>query len=212
MIPLNREFYRRPTARVARDLIGKILCIRTARGVVRARIVETEAYLGVRDRACHSFGGRRTDRTEAMYRDAGHAYVYFIYGMHFCLNVTTRGKDIPQAVLIRAVQPISDREPVARLEMRTNGPGKICKAYGIGRAENGIDLLAKDSRIWIEDAPPLGRGKIAVTPRIGINGSGEAKDKLLRFAELGNPYVSGKRAKKGVKLLGRGDDESPYWK
>lgn len=133
---LPRRFYRRPTAWVARELLGKILCVRTARGVERARIVETEAYLGVKDRACDSFGGRRTERTEAMYRDGGHAYVY-IYGMHFCLNVTTREAGCPEVALIRAGEPVEEGAAPQRSRMKTNGPGKLCKFYGIDRADNG---------------------------------------------------------------------------
>lgn len=199
MARLPRKFYRNPTARVARELIGKVLCVRTARGVERSRIVETEAYLGVKDRACHSFGGRRTARTEPMYRDGGHVYVYFIYGMHFCLNVTTRMAEIPEAVLIRAVEPLGDgSRPLSRVRMTTNGPGKLCRRFSITREDNGLDLTAAKSRIWIEPGAPTPRRWIGVTPRIGIDGSGEAKARLLRYALEGNPFVSGPRKGKNA--------------
>jgi DNA-3-methyladenine glycosylase len=192
---LAKPFFHRPTGRVARELIGKILCVKTERGVERSRIVETEAYLGVTDRAAHSFGGRRTARTEPMYAAGGHSYVYFVYGMHFCLNVTTGPVGVPEAVLIRAVEPLGiggDPLPVpAKSAMRTNGPGKLCKFYGIERGDNGHDMTARSARIWFEDAPNVPPRKILTTTRIGIDGSGEAKDHLLRYALEGNPYVSG---------------------
>lgn len=190
---LPREFYVRKTESVARDLLGKTLCVRTRRGVERARIVETEAYLGAGDRAAHTFGGRRTARVEAMYLGGGHAYVYFIYGMHFCINLTAGAKDSGEAALVRAVAPLSDPVPPPRAKMRTNGPGKLCAFYGITRADNGLDVTAPGSRIWVEDGA-LARGeKIHRSPRIGIDGAGEAREHLLRFSIEGNPYVSGRR-------------------
>jgi DNA-3-methyladenine glycosylase len=199
MARLSRSFYVRKTERVARDLLGKVLCVRTARGVERARIVETEAYLGAGDRAAHTFGGRRTERVEAMYLGGGHTYVYFIYGMHFCMNLTAGPRDSGQAVLIRAVAPLADGTPPPRAKMRTNGPGKLCARFGITRADNGLDVTAPASRIWVEDAARSRGEKIHRSPRIGIDGAGEARDHLLRFSIEGNPYVSGAKAGKGRK-------------
>jgi DNA-3-methyladenine glycosylase len=190
MARLPRSFYARKTERVARDLLGKVLCVRTERGVARARIVEVEAYLGAKDRAAHTFGGRRTKRVEAMYLGGGHLYVYFIYGMHFCMNITAGAENSGEAALIRAVAPLEDALPPARAKMRTNGPGKLCARYGITRAENGLDLTSRTSRIWVEEGRRGRDEKIHASPRIGIDGAGEAKDHLLRFSLEGNPYVS----------------------
>ncbi len=172
---LSPEFYQRSTRAVARDLLGQTLCVRTMGGIRRARITETEAYLGVKDRACHSYGNRRTARTESMFLPGGHSYVYLIYGLHFCLNAVTRDETRPEAVLIRAVEALDD-EPLA-----TNGPGKLCRVYGIDRKDNGIKLYSKRSRLWIEAAAEKDPRRILTTPRIGIGGAGEAKDWPLRF-------------------------------
>lgn len=187
---LPASFYLQPTRKVARELLGKILCVKTRAGIIRARIVETEAYLGARDRAAHTFGGRRTERNEAMYSRGGHVYVYFIYGMHYCMNVVTRAVGEPEAVLLRALEPLDDGDS----DMRMNGPGKLCRALGIDRKMNGLDLTAKNSPIWIERAPKMKtkREKIHSGPRVGIDYAGEAKDWPLRFLFEGNRHVSKK--------------------
>ena len=168
---LGRSFYLQPTKTVARELLGKDLVVRNKNRIKKYKIVETEAYLGVRDRACHSYNGRRTDRTEVMYLEGGHSYVYFIYGMYYCFNVVTRPKEFPEAVLIRAVDQYS-------------GPGRVCRGLGITKKENALDLT-KNSRIWIEknSTPPF---KVATSTRIGIESSKEAAKKRLRYFIKGN--------------------------
>lgn len=198
---LRREFYLRDTETVARDLIGKVLVHRTDAGLLKGRIVETEAYLGLSDPAAHSFGDRRTERTEPMYAIGGTSYVFFIYGMYHCFNVVTGAEEIPEAVLIRGVEPLEEcREEMSLLRYDkswrelsntqrknfSNGPGKLTRALGIDRTANGIDLTG--DRLYLEDG--TAEGNILVSKRIGIDYAGEAKDWLLRFYAEGNPNVS----------------------
>jgi DNA-3-methyladenine glycosylase len=193
MLPL--EFYQRDTKKVAKDLLGKILVHKVRGKRIAGRIVETEAYLGVIDLAAHSFGGLRTERTSTMFMAGGHAYVYLIYGMHSCLNVVTRERGVPEAVLIRAIEPtegleeMRKRRPAARKDTDlTSGPGKLCAAFGISRKQNA--LLLTDSELFIEDAPPLKRSQIIASPRVGIDYAEHAAEWPLRFSERGNPFVS----------------------
>lgn len=149
-------------------------------------IVETEAYLGVRDRAAHSWNGRNTERVRSMYLPAGRAYVYFVYGMHHCVNVVTEREGVPEAVLIRALEPDSS------LRERCDGPARLCKALKIDRALDGADLQGET--IFIEQ-PGAVRDKevIGCGPRIGIDYAGEAAGWPLRFFWEGNPHVSRRR-------------------
>jgi DNA-3-methyladenine glycosylase len=186
---------------VARDCIGKVLVHRTPDGYMRGRIVEAEAYRGPEDRAAHSAGGRRTARTEVMFGRAGHAYVFFVYGMHWNFNLVAGEIEQPHAVLIRAVEPISglaqmaERRgvPESRVEL-TNGPGKLCQAFGIDRRHYGVDLCTSET-LLLEDAP---RAKVARSPRIGVDYAGSWAEKPWRFCELGNRYVSGVRKRRLV--------------
>lgn len=188
---LKSEFFHRPTAKVARELLNKVLCVRGDHGrVIRARIVETEAYLGLRDRACHSFGGRRTVRNETMYFEGGHTYVYFIYGMHFCLNFVTCGVDEPEAVLVRAVEMEGDSELPKKL-LKTNGPGKLCRHLGIGREDDGQRVDSRNSRIWVEEGV-FPKPKIVKRARIGVDYAGKDKDRLLRFYVSDSASISKK--------------------
>lgn len=189
---LPRQFYERGTVRVAQDLLGKILCRRLGSGkILRGRIVEVEAYLGVADPAAHTFGGRRTARNQSMYLSGGHAYVYFIYGMYHCLNFVTRTTDHPEAVLIRAIEPLHLRaEPVARAKIPTNGPGKLCRHYQINKDQDGLKLWTKTSSLWVEDAPKTPAGKRIATTRIGVDYAGAAARWPLRFYIRDNLYVS----------------------
>jgi DNA-3-methyladenine glycosylase len=158
-------------------------------------IVETEAYRGPADRASHAFGGRRTRRTETMYKTGGIAYVYFVYGMHYQFDVVTGAENVPHAVLVRALEPIEGVELMRRrrgvLSERdlTNGPGKLCQALGIDRALDAADLLG--SRVWIEprdrSLPLLG---VARGPRVGIDYAGPWAAMPWRFWIRGNPFVS----------------------
>ena len=177
-----RRDFRRGTVAVARGLVGAWIA-RIWRGRwYGARIVETEAYLGAKDRAAHSWAGRRTPRVEPMYADGGHLYVFLVYGMHYCSNVVTRREGVAEAVLLRAAE---GPEGAPRL---LSGPGKLCSALGITTADSGLDLAA-DEAIRIFRQPGL-RPRIGMSPRIGIDYAGQAKDWPLRFFDLDSASVS----------------------
>jgi len=181
MQKLDRAFYDRDTIQVARDLLGKYL-VHVSGDVQRiGRIVEVEAYLGPHDLAAHSAKGL-TPRTRVMFGPPGHAYVYLIYGMHFCVNVVTEREGHASAVLLRAL------EPVKNLDGRTQGPGLLCKAMGIDKRLNGHDLLSDDFHVAAEPEarPPV----IVRRSRIGVDYAGHWARRLLRFYIKGNPYVS----------------------
>jgi DNA-3-methyladenine glycosylase len=186
--PRGRHFFRRGTVAVARSLVGAWLGRRWRGRWYGGRIVETEAYLGARDRAAHSWGGRRTPRVEPMYLDGGHLYVFLVYGMHDCANIVTRGAGQPEAVLLRAAEGPAGAPP--RLMA---GPGKLCAALSISVADSGEDLVAGDVRIF---AAPGQRPRLAVTPRIGVDYAGEARDWPLRFYDAGSASVSVRRERK----------------
>lgn len=202
MKPLPRQFYQRAVLEVARGCLGKMLVHKTDAGVVVGRIVEVEAYRGPEDRAAHSFGGRRTQRTEAMFGPAGHAYVFFLYGMHWNFNVVTGAKDEPCAVLVRGVEPVEGIEVMVkrrgmaatRREL-TNGPAKLCQAFDINGSHYGLDLC-RDARpdvrggsLFLADGPAPEH--IATSPRVGVDYSGEWAKRPWRFFEPENRYVSG---------------------
>jgi DNA-3-methyladenine glycosylase len=181
MQKLPRSFYDRDTIIVARELLGKLL-VHKSRGVKRVGIiVETEAYLGPHDLAAHSSRGL-TERTKIMFGPPGHAYVYFIYGMYFCMNVVTEREGHASAVLLRAI------EPVKNIEGRTQGPGLLCRAMKIDKKLNGHDLL---SDIFFIAAPA--DAEIISTikrPRIGVGYAKHWAKRHLRFYVKGNPFVS----------------------
>jgi len=180
---LPRSFYARSTEDVARALLGKHL-VHVQDGVERrARIVETEAYVGAHDLASHSSKGV-TPRTAIMYGPPGHAYVYLIYGMHNCMNVVTEAEGHGAAVLLRAV------EPIANIEGNTKGPGLLCRALGIDRQLNGHDLLSDD--FYIAEPPHRETFSIVARPRIGVAYAAEWADAALRFYIEGNPFISRK--------------------
>jgi DNA-3-methyladenine glycosylase len=171
----------------------------TTAGRIAGRIVEVEAYRGPADRAAHSFGGRRSARNEVMYGPAGRAYVYFVYGMYHCVNVVTQGSGVPEAVLVRALEPIDgidrmrehrglDAAPEWRL---CRGPGALCRALGITRAENGGDLVRGPLRIL--DAPAIPGSQVRRTPRIGIDYAGADVVRPWRLYVAGSRAVSGRR-------------------
>ncbi len=197
---LKRDFYTRAdTLRVARELLGKRLVVPSETGErVSARIVEVEAYLGVEDRAAHSYGGRRTRRTETMYAVGGTAYVFFVYGMHHQFNVVTGPEELPHAVLVRAVEPdegvelMRERRPVSKERELTSGPGKLCRALGIDLSFDGEDLT-QGGRVWLEETGvKLKPAQIASGPRIGVAYAAEDALKPWRFWLEGNVYVSRK--------------------
>jgi DNA-3-methyladenine glycosylase len=176
---------------VARELLGAVLECETPRGLTGGRIVETEAYLGEHDPACHAAAGE-TDRTRWLYGAPGTAYVYFIYGVHWCFNAVTRPRGLPSAVLVRALEPIVGlelmrvRRPAARSDADlTNGPGKLCAALDIDHRHNGLSLDRPPLSIRMGDHVP--DSHVLVGPRIGIT---KAADWPLRWSIAGNPYVS----------------------
>lgn len=200
LLKLPREFYTRPNVvTVARELLGKLLVVPAPNGTrVSGTIVEVEAYRGPQDRAAHSYGGRRTKRTETMYGVGGTVYVFFVYGMYYQFNVVTNVADAPHAVLIRAVEPVEGIELMRRRRHDqpdhnlTNGPGKLCIALGIDRKLDAADLVG--DRVWLEDGRKFPRSQIASGPRIGIDYAEEWKDKPWRFWIKDNPFVSRKEA------------------
>lgn len=206
--PLDRAFFSRDPRRVARELLGKVLVRESdarqkhdhqaAKTLLTARIVEVEAYLGTEDPAAHSAAGN-TARTAVLFGPPGHAYVYFIYGNHYCLNVSCEPEGHAGSVLIRALEPISGIEEMAKarsieihgpkdLLKLTRGPGRLAQAFGITRArDNGCDLTCAGNSLWIGADGYRARG-IRTTLRIGIT---KAADKPLRYVIGGNAFVSG---------------------
>ena len=177
---------------VARDCIGKHLVHDSPEGLCVGRIVEAEAYRGPEDRAAHSFGGRRTARTEVMFGPPGHAYVFLVYGLHLHLNLVTTAVDMPHAVLLRAVEPLVGAELMearrgvsATRPQLTNGPGKLCQAFGIERLHNAVDLTA--SRLFLSDGP---RSKVERATRVGIDYAGAWAARPWRFFDPSSRYVS----------------------
>lgn len=189
---LPKEFYFNNTASVAKKLLGKILCYKATDGaILQGKIIETEAYLGIKDAAAHTFGGRKTARTKSMYLDGGHSYIYFIYGMYYCLNVVTKTHEHPEAVLIRALEPIQT-EPLSlkKKDLKTNGPGKLCKYWGLTKEQDGLELWTKKSGLWILDNQDIKPKEIITRPRIGVDYAGEAAQWPLRFYIKNNSFVS----------------------
>ena len=174
MTILRRDFYNKPTLKVARDLIGARL-VRIFNGVqLVGLITETEAYIGETDLACHAKAGL-TPRTAPMYGKPGHAYVYFTYGNHWMLNAVTEQEGFPAAVLIRAIQPIEGVEVMMkrRQERDTFGPGKLTQAMGITKSENRVDLTESGSGLWIEAGIEVPNSRVTKSPRVGLNNTPE---------------------------------------
>jgi DNA-3-methyladenine glycosylase len=195
---LPRTFYERPTLDVARDLIGKTLYRRSPEGMTAGVIVETEAYIAAIDPSAHGFRGK-TQRNAAMFGPPGYAYVYFTYGMHFCLNVVTEAEDVAAAVLVRALEPtvgieIMRRRRGQRIADRdlARGPGRLCAAMAIAVADNSQDLEGR--ALWIAETPGFpADAPVVATPRIGIT---QAADWPWRFVLAGSPWVSGRKMAK----------------
>ena len=192
LVKLPRSFYEQTTMDVAKQLLGKYLVRKHPEGNAIGRIVETEAYVGPHDLACHAAKGR-TPRTEIMFGPAGHAYVYFIYGFYNMLNLVTQAKDYPAAVLIRAVEPVDGielmktRRQNGALRNLASGPGKLCQAFAIDRSLNGADLSA--NILYVEDrGEPV--PKFHATPRIGVDYAGKWKSKPYRFLVRDSEFVS----------------------
>lgn len=198
--PLTRAFFARDPRRVARELLGKVLVRRNGRRLLTARIVEVEAYLGKDDPAAHSAAGC-TARNAVLFGPPGHAYVYFIYGNHYCLNVSCEPEGQAGGVLFRALEPLRGIEDMAEargvtahglrdLIKLTSGPGRLAEAFGITRErDNGCDLTSPRSSLWIGD-DGFRAENVITTPRIGIT---KAAERPLRYVLSGNPFVSGRK-------------------
>jgi DNA-3-methyladenine glycosylase len=191
---VSRDLYLDPPDVVARKLLGKLL-VRASEPMV-GRIVEVEAYFGERDPAAHSFAGK-TARNAVLFGPPGHAYVYFIYGMHFCLNISCEPEGRAGCLLLRALEPICGLEAMAMGRglagpgPLTSGPSRLCQAFGVTRErDNGVDLTASQSDLQIQDDGFVA-GEVLVTPRIGIT---KDPERAARFIIAGNPFVSGRRA------------------
>lgn len=194
----DSRFYEQSALTVASELLGKYL-VRNINGhKIVSKIVETEAYCGPDDKACHAHNNRRTRRTETMFMSGGHAYVYLIYGLNHCLNIVTEKKDVPHAVLIRSVEPVEgldlikkNRPLIKNIHDLTNGPGKLTKALNIDMNLNGYDII-KGTELYIENNPENSDISIVKTKRVNIDYAGEFKDKPWRFYIKDNPFVSKK--------------------
>lgn len=200
---LDKNFYRRDTIQVAKELLGKKLVHSFNGELLSGIIVETEAYRGLTDKAAHSYGGRKTERTMVMFEAGGVSYIYFIYGLYYCFNVVATEKGIPEAVLIRAIEPTEGIEEMSLLRYKKNldelnktelkaignGPAKLCTALKLDKSLNGVDLTG--DTLYIED---IGYEdfQIVETTRVGIDYAEEAKDFLWRFYIKDNKYISKK--------------------
>ena len=201
---IDKEFYNRSAIDVANDLLGKVLVREVDGRILKGKIVETESYIGAIDKACHAYNGRRTKRTEILYSDCGVAYVYFIYGLYHCFNVVTNEKDVAEAVVIRAIEPLNEFDYISQVRYKkqfkelsktqiknlTNGPSKLCLAYLIDKDLNG-DKLYEQGKIYLEESEE-NDFEIVKTKRIGIDYAEEAKDFLWRFYIKDNDFVSKK--------------------
>lgn len=187
---LKKSFYSQPTEKVARELLGKFLCRKISNKLYIGKIVETEAYLGEKDLACHTSKGI-TERNKIMFGPAGHAYIYFIYGMYHCFNVVTEKENNPCAVLIRALEPIN--MPYSRNTKScvpaTNGPAKLCREFEIDRELNGHNLTL-GRKLWIENEEKIKPIQIKKSKRVGVDYARIWKDRLLRFYIKDNKFVS----------------------
>ena len=199
---LPQQFYRRKNVLlIAKELLGKILATRSDGILTSGRIVEVEAYRGIRDKASHAYGGRRTARNEVMYGEGGAVYVYLCYGIHHLFNVVTYEKNIPHAILIRALEPLQGvgemlkRTGKKKLDHSlTRGPGNLSKALGIHYSMSGSLLGGKTLNI-LEDGYIVPKNSIGVSERIGVDYAGEDALLKYRFFIKGNPFVSGKKVK-----------------
>jgi len=199
---LERSFYERNTLIVARELLGCVLVHVTPEGMTKGRIVETEAYMGPEDKGAHSYGGRHTPRMDPLYKTGGFAYIYQLHGYNYCINVVTQKEGMPQAVLIRALEPVENLKLMAKrrkidisdakrskLKNLTNGPSKLCQAMNINTSLNGIDLCGDE--IFITNQIGLrSKEEIIGAPRVNIDYAEEYRDKLWRFSLRGNAFVS----------------------
>lgn len=192
----ERAFFQQKTEIIAQALLGKLLVHKTEHAVLSGMIVETEAYIGPHDLACHVSKGKTT-RTSPMFLEGGYWYIYFIYGFYHCANIVTEAKEYPSAVLLRAIEPIDGINDMQKnrntrdIKNLTNGPGKLCQALKIDKSLNKTSLFSKKSTLFIEDhGITIPSKDIQKTKRIGIDYAGEWKDALLRFYIKNNTFVS----------------------
>ncbi|WP_261378445.1 DNA-3-methyladenine glycosylase [Paenibacillus agilis] len=208
-LPLS--WFRQGALPLAPQLLGRTIVRVTDEGVIRARIVETESYVAPHDKGCHAYNNRRTKRTETMFQRAGHAYVYLIYGMYHCLNVVAAEEGQAEAVLIRAVAPLTECDESIMKRYRSlssnkfvnlsNGPGKLCRAMHIDKSFDGYDMIAGEE-MWLEAGKPVMPEHILCATRINIPYAEEYADVLWRFYVADDPYVSVKD-KQAVSLAVR---------
>jgi len=195
-LKLHKDFFQRSALQVAPDLLGKILVRKTKKGLVKGKIVETEAYVGEEDLACHAKNGK-TERNKVMYDHGGLVYIYLIYGMYYNFNIVTAKEHVPEAVLIRALEPVDGLE-LAKENLKKfgrvrvdkdfmKGPGKLCAALGLDKSFYGEDIT-NSKRIWIEDLSA--KCEIETSKRIGIDYADVYRDKLWRFSIKDNMFVS----------------------
>ena len=174
---LGKDFFEQNTLKAAKGLLGKTLCVKRGNRILKGMIVETEAYRGENDLACHASKGR-TKRTETLYKKAGTVYAYLIYGMHYCLNIVTEKENYPSAILIRSVIKVNGK--VSPCHERISGPGRVCRHFGIDKTFNGLDVFGKN--IWIEDnGLKISPREIIKSKRIGVDYAKHCKDHLWRF-------------------------------
>lgn len=199
---LGQAFFRQKTETVAKELLGKVLVRKSASRrsdkIISGMIVETEAYIGPHDLACHASKGK-TNRTQVMFEDGGFWYVYMIYGFYYCLNIVTEAEDYPSAVLIRALEPLEGIEIMKKnrktdnITNLTSGPGKLCQALKIDKKLNCVSAVKSDSALYIEDRGiKISPHNIASAKRIGVDYAGIWKNKLLRFYIKNSNFVSKK--------------------
>lgn len=193
---IKESFYQTDTESVAKNLLGKKLVHIVNGHRISGIITETEAYLGIKDKACHTYAGKKTDKTKSMYLDGGHAYIYFIYGKYYCFNVVTRTQEHPEAVLIRSLEPLEGIEWMKKIRNKekisdlTTGPGKLCEALAITKKQDGMSLV--NSELTIEEHKNLSSNQIVARPRVGIHYAEEAISWPLRFYIKDNSFVSKK--------------------
>lgn len=201
MKKLPKSFYEREdVVQIARELLGKLLVTKFGNKETAGRIVEVEAYNGIHDKASHAYGERRTSRTAVMYAQGGIAYVYLCYGIHHLFNIVTNDKDVPHAILIRAVEPVKGidymlkRTGKKKLDYTlTRGPGNVSKALGINTKHSGLSL--QDKNLFLaDDGFVPGKTDIIASPRIGVSYAGEDAKLPYRFYVKGNPFISGTRS------------------
>lgn len=201
---LEKEFFKMGALELGKELLGKILVRRIGNILVKGIIVETESYIGAVDKASHAYNGRRTERTEPLFHEGGIAYVYFIYGMHYCMNVISGKENEGEGVLIRAIEPLNNFEYLSKVRFNkelnelsssqiktlTNGPAKLCKAFSIDKSFNYCKLYESDE-LYIEDGEKI-PFNIVETKRVGIDYAEEAVQFPWRFYIEGNKFVSKK--------------------